>query len=161
MCARGRVYNKYFDPVRGSGPNVRVNKWRRKTMKRLVNIPLIIIVFAGVLAINAQAQTKVNANIPFAFSAGKTTLPAGRYTVTVLNPSSDRKILQIRSLNGRWGAMVLTTGIIRNASDKAKLVFERHGDRYVFAQVQLAGDETTLAAVRSKKNKSMVAIVAE
>src|SRR5688500_3266450 len=103
-------------------------------MKRFFNIPLFMIMFAGVLAINAHAQSssarRVIANIPFAFSAGKTTLPAGRYTITVLNPSSDRKILQIRSLNGRSTAMVFTTGIIGNASDDAKLVFERDGDRY-------------------------------
>ena len=131
-------------------------------MKIFFNISLIVIVFAGVLAINAHAQTKVIASIPFAFSAGKTTLPAGRYTITVLNPSSDRKILQIRSLDGRSSAVILTNGIIGNASENAKLVFERYGDRYVFAQAQMAGDETTLAAVRSRKKKSsLVAIVAE
>ena len=131
-------------------------------MKRFFNISLIVIVFTGILAINAHAQTKVTASIPFAFSAGKTTLPAGRYTITVLNPSSDRKILQLRSMNGRSSVMVMTTGIIVHASDNAKLVFERHGDRYVFAQAQLAGDETALAAVRSKNKKaSLVAIVAE
>jgi len=132
-----------------------------KNMKRFLNIPLIIIVFAGVLAINAQAQTKVIATIPFAFNVGKTTLPAGRYTITVLNPSSDRKILQIRSMNGRSSVVIMTTGITGHASDNAKLVFEHYGDRYVFAQAQLAGDETTLAAVKSKKKSSLVAIVAE
>ncbi len=130
-------------------------------MKRLVNIPLIVIVFAGVLAINVHAQTKAIASIPFAFSAGKTTLPAGRYTITVLNPSSDRKILQIRSVDGRSSVVVLTTGIIGNASENAKLVFERYGDRYVFAQAQMAGDEITLATMKSKKKSDMVAIVAK
>ena len=130
-------------------------------MKRLLNIPLIIIVFAGVLAINAQAQTKVIATIPFAFNVGKTTLPAGRYTITVLNPSSDRKILQIRSMNGRSSVVIMTTGITGHASDNAKLVFEHYGDRYVFAQAQLAGDEATLAALKPKKKSSLVAIVAE
>ena len=130
-------------------------------MKRLLNIPLIIIVFAGVLAINAQAQTKVIATIPFAFNVGKTTLPAGRYTITVLNPSSDRKILQIRSMNGRSSAVIMTTGITGHTSDNAKLVFEHYGDRYVFAQAQLAGDDTTLAAVKLKKKSNLVAIVAE
>jgi hypothetical protein len=132
-----------------------------KNMKKFFNISLIIIVFPCVLAINAQAQTKLIASIPFAFNVGKTMLPAGRYTITVLNPASDRKILQIRSMNGRSTAVVLTTGIIGRASDNAKLVFERYGDRYVFAQAQLAGDETTLAAVRSKKKSNLVAIVAE
>jgi len=131
-------------------------------MKRFFNISLIVIVFAGVLAINAHAQTRVIASIPYAFNVGKTTLPAGRYTITVLNPSSDRKILQIRSMNGRSSAVILTTGIIGNTSEKAKLVFERYGDRYVFAQAQMAGDDTALAAVRSKNKKaSIVAIVAE
>lgn len=141
-------------------------------MKRYFNIPLIIVMLAGVLAVNAQAQTqRVVASIPFAFSAGKTTLPAGRYTITVLNPASDRKVLQIRSLNGRSSAVVLTRGIIGNSSENAKLVFERHGDQYVFAQAQMAGDETTLAAVRTKdrgdkqiaksSKRTMVTIVAE
>ena len=130
-------------------------------MKRLVNIPLIVIVFAGVLAINAHAQTKLTASIPFAFSAGKTTLPAGKYTITVLNPASDRKILQIRSLDGRSSAVVLTTGIIGKASENAKLVFERYADRYVFAKAQMAGDEITLATMKSKKKSDMVAIIAK
>ena len=130
-------------------------------MKRLVNIPLIVIVFAGVLAMSVHAQTKATASIPFAFSAGKTTLPAGRYTITVLNPSSDRKILQIRSVDGRSSVVVLTMGIISNASENAKLVFARDGDRYVFAQAQMAGDEITLATMKSKKKSDMVAIVAK
>jgi hypothetical protein len=145
-------------------------------MKRFFNIPLLITVLAGVLVVNSQAQTsnaqRVIASIPFAFNAGRATLPAGKYTVTVLNPTSDRKILQIRSMNGRSSANVLTTASSANVSDDAKLVFERVGDRYVFAQAQMAGDEITLAAVRSKANrgdkhvakaaeKSIVVIVAE
>ena len=145
-------------------------------MKRFLHIPLMMIMFAGVLATNAQAQTssvqKVIASIPFEFSVGKTTLPAGRYAITVLNPASDRKILQVRSMNGRASAIVLTTGITGNVSDDAKLVFERYGDRYVFAHAQMAGDETALAAVRSKADrgdkhvakaakKNLVVIVAE
>ena len=123
-------------------------------MKKFSNIPLMIIMLAGVLAVSAQAQTsgpqRVIASIPFSFSAGKTTLPAGRYTITVLNPASDRKILQIRSLNGRASAIVMTTAGSINASDNAKLVFERYGDRYFFAQAQMGGDSTSLTAVRTK-----------
>ena len=143
-------------------------------MKKFFNISLMIILVAGVLAVSANAQTsnaqRVIANIPFAFSAGKTTLPAGRYTIAVLNPTSDRKVLQIRSLNGRSSVMVLTTAGSANVSENAKLVFERYGDRYVFAQAQMAGDETSLAAVRTKEHgdkqlakagkKSIVVIVA-
>ena len=130
---------------------------------------------AGVLAVSAHAQTsgaqRVIARIPFAFNVGKTTLPAGKYTITVLNPTSDRKALQIRSLNGRASATVLTTTSNGHASDNAKLVFERYGDEYFFLQAHIAGNET-LAALRSRAHqgdkqvakagkKSVVVIVAE
>ena len=142
-------------------------------MKKYFNISLMIMMLAGVLAVSAHAQTssaqRVIASIPFAFNAGKTTLPAGKYTITVLNPTSDRKTLQIRSLNGRASAIVLTTTSSGRASDNAKLVFERYGDQYVFAQAQM--DETTLAALRTKergdkqvakaRKKSIVVIAAE
>ncbi|HEU4834260.1 MAG TPA: hypothetical protein VFS90_07595 [Pyrinomonadaceae bacterium] len=138
-------------------------------MKKLY-IPLLLIM----IAISARAQTSsvqtVIANIPFEFSAGKTTLPAGKYTITVLNPASDRKSLQIRSLDGRAIAIVLTTTRKGNLSDSAKLVFERFGDRYVFAQAQMAGDATGLSIVRRKEHgekqiakakKSVIVIHAE
>lgn len=145
-------------------------------MKKFFNIPLAIMMLLAVLVVGAEAQTSNNrkmiANIPFTFSAGKATLPAGRYTITVINPASDRKVLQIRSLNGHSSVMVLTTTGSVHASENAKLVFERDGDRYVFAHAQLAGENTSLAAVRHKERgeknsmakankKSVVVIVAE
>lgn len=121
-------------------------------MKKLY-IPLLVIM----IAVSGQAQTstaqRVIANIPFEFSAGKTTLPAGKYTITVLNPSSDRKSLQIRSMNGRSSAIVLTTPRSINLSDSAKLVFERYGDRYVFAEARMAGDVIGLSVVRRKEHR--------
>ena len=141
-------------------------------MKRYFHITLAIVLLAGVLTVSAQAQSsqRVVATIPFSFTVGKTNLPDGRYTITVLNPSSDQKTLQIRSLDGHSSATVLTTGVIGAASDNAKLVFERYDDRYYFAKAQMAGDSTSLAlhnkADRSKGGiaksgkKSVVVIVA-
>ena len=133
-------------------------------MKRLFYAPLAIVALAGFLAVNSQAQTtsgqRVVANIPFAFNVGKVSLPSGKYTITVLNPSSDRKILQIRSADGRSSAIVLTSSVLGNASDDAKLVFERYGDLYFFALAQMAGDSTTLAAVKSSAEKAQRRAVA-
>lgn len=127
-------------------------------MKKLSYIPIAIVILAGVLSVNTHAQTsssqRVFANIPFAFNVGNVTLPAGRYTITVLNPSSDRRVLQIRSANGRSSAMIMTTGITANASDDAKLVFDRYGDRYFFSKAQMAGDTTSFAAVKSSAEKA-------
>ena len=133
-------------------------------MKNFFSIPLAMIILIGVLVVGAHAQTnsaqQVIANIPFAFTAGKTTLPAGKYTIAVLNPASDRKALQIRSVNGHASAIVLTTANSSHASDDTKLVFERYGDRYFFAQAQMAGDPISLAAVRSKSRAEKNAIAA-
>lgn len=131
-------------------------------MKRFFYIPVAVVVLLTALAAGAQGQTssapRIFARIPFSFAVGKKTLPAGQYTITVVNPSSDRKILQIRSLDGRANAVILTTGVIGNVTENAKLVFERYEDHYYFAQAQLAGDNTNLAAVRSKAEKNALAV---
>ena len=122
-------------------------------MKRHLLILIATIILAGTFTVSAQAQStgaqKVVANIPFAFNVGNTNLPAGKYTITVLNPTSDRRILQIRSANGRSTAVTQTTNVIGNVSDDAKLVFHRYGSRYFFAQAQMAGETTGLAATTS------------
>ena len=127
-------------------------------MKRHSLTLIAIIILAGVFTVSAEAQTagaqKVVANIPFAFNVGNTSLPAGKYTITVLNPSSDRKVLQVRSTNGRSTAITQTTNVIGDASDDSKLVFHRYGDRYFFAQAQMAGETTGLAAPKSRAERA-------
>ena len=146
-------------------------------MNRHLITLLAIVILTGAFTVSANAQTagaqKVVANIPFAFNVGNTNLPAGKYTITVVNPSSDRKILQIRSVNGRASAIVSTNAVAGIVSDDAKLTFKRYGDRYFFAQAQIAGDATSLAAIKSKaeraekqtlvraRKKSVVVILAE
>lgn len=132
-------------------------------MKTTLNIAIMILVTLA--AVNTHAQSagahKVVATIPFAFTAGKATLPAGRYTVAVMNPTSDQKILQIRRTDGRATAMVMTTHVMVNVSDDAKLVFHRYGDRYYFAQAQMAGDSTSLAAVKTRSEKKQAVATAK
>ena len=132
-------------------------------MKRLISITFAIIILATAFTAGAQqiSAQSVIANIPFAFTANNKTLPAGKYTITVLNSSSDRKALQIRSMDGRFSAMVLTNAVIGTISDDAKLVFERYDDRYFFAQAQMAGDSTTLAALKSNKDHKQAVATAK
>lgn len=132
-------------------------------MKRFFNILVANVILATALTAGAQAQNtqRVIADIPFAFTANNKTLPAGKYTITVLNSSSDRKALQIRGMNGRYSAVVLTNGVIGSVADNSKLVFERYDDRYFFAQVQIAGDSTSLAALKSNKERKHLVATAK
>ena len=133
-------------------------------MKRYLTLTIAIMMFVAVVAITAQAQgfgtQRVRARIPFAFNVGEKTLPAGEYTIAVLNPTSARKVLQIRSTDGRLSAIVQTNERNRtnernaDTREQAKLVFNRYGDRYFFAQAQMAGDTSTLAAVKSNKERT-------
>lgn len=134
-------------------------------MKRFFNIMLAIVIIATALTAAVQAQTsssqRVIANIPFDFTASNKKLPAGKYTITVLNPSSDRKALQLRSMNGQFTATVLTNSEIASVADNSKLVFERYDNQYFFAKAQWAGDTTTLAALRSNKAQKQLMAAAK
>ena len=145
-------------------------------MKRYLNAAIATIILVGAFTVSAHAQTagsqRVVANVPFDFHVGTKKLPAGKYTITVINPSSDRKTLQLRSSDGRSVAMTLTTEVIGTASENAKLVFHKYEDQYFFAKAQMAGDTVGLAALKSnveraqknaiaKARKSIVVVFAE
>ena len=127
-------------------------------MKKYISITFAVMMFLVAVTITAEAQAqgsqKMRARIPFAFNAGKTELPAGEYTIAVLNPNSDRKVLQIRSADGKLSALIQTSERDTNTTEQTKLVFNRYGNRYFFAQAQMAGETTTLAAVRSSAERN-------
>ena len=135
-------------------------------MKKLLYTLMMIVVLATLSASAAEGQTsssqRVIAKIPFAFTVGKTTLPAGKYTFTVVNPASDRSVLQIRSVDGRASAMILTNTVKGILTENAKLVFERYDERYCFTQVQMPGEATSFEALRSRsERKQMIAKAAK
>ena len=127
-------------------------------MKRHVTLIVAMMMFLAVAAVSAEAQVsgaqRLRARIPFAFNVGNKSLPAGDYTISVLNPASDRKVLQIRSADGRSSAFVNTNAVNVRTPEQAKLVFNRYGDRYYFAKAQIAGDSVTLTAVKSKAERN-------
>jgi hypothetical protein len=133
-------------------------------MNRHLITLLAILILAGAFTVSANAQTtgtqKVVANIPFAFNVGNKDLPAGKYTITVVNPSSDRKILQIRNANGRASVIISTNAVAGKVSDDARLTFKRYGDRYFFSQAQLAGDSTGFAALKSHAERAQKMLAA-
>jgi hypothetical protein len=91
-----------------------------------------------VLAIvDAQAQraTSAEVSLPFDFTAGSTTLKAGRYSIKKLGGN----VISIRSADGAKRVMVdapLAIGA-RDSKGGTRLVFNRYGDLYFLAQVWL------------------------
>lgn len=126
-------------------------------MKKQAYTMIAMIVLVGSMAVAAQAQTsgrtRLIANIPFDFSVGNKTLPAGEYTVSQVNPASDHAVLQLRSKDGRAGAMVQMTCVIGKTQESAKLIFNRYGNHYFFAQAWADADNTGLQAPKARAER--------
>jgi hypothetical protein len=122
-------------------------------MKKQAYTAIAMIVLVGSLAISARAQTNVRigliANIPFQFSIGNKSFPAGEYTVRSVSDDSDTVVLRVQSRDGQTGAMLLTSTVRGKAHDRARLVFHRYGNQYFFAQAWVDGDSSGLEAQKS------------
>lgn len=83
------------------------------------------------------AQTKATADIPFAFSAQNTTLPAGHYTLSA-SPTS-RDLMVVRNVETKQAILILAPSSesgYRRADEKNVVVFHQAGDRYFLADVK-------------------------
>ena len=103
---------------------------------------LFAVVGLGLLlaTVSAYAQTRmVTANIPFNFAVGRTSLPAGAYTIRSLGLSS--RVIAIQNPDRNLTNVVLPLPCISTeAQERTKLVFHRYGDQYFLAQIWTAGN---------------------
>ena len=104
---------------------------------RLVAI-LGIFLGLAVASVHAQAPSKVEVNIPFQFSAGKTTLPAGVYSIKRMSGNN----VTLRSEDGK-SSVILNAPVTDTSTDPnavERLVFARYGDEYALSQIWLTAD---------------------
>jgi hypothetical protein len=112
---------------------------------------LSLAVICGAAAANAQSVTKVDAEIPFAFSVGDTTLAPGKYDIGVTAASAGTATVRIsqKDGSGTWTVLGLLNGAA--AQGKAGLVFDRYGDQRVLRQIILSHNGVALASNGSRK----------
>ena len=121
---------------------------------QIYRIAAISGIFLGLAVAGVQAQTpsRVEVNIPFEFSAGKTTLKPGVYTVKRMSGN----LVTLRNVESR--ASVILNAPVNlsftkvNASER--LVFNKNGDRYVLAQIWLTVDSGRELLKEKKTQKS-------
>jgi hypothetical protein len=129
-------------------------------MRKQAYTLIATVILAGFVATSsAQAQSlstgKLVANIPFEFNVGSQTLPAGEYTVRNIAQAAANQVLQLRSRDGKVSAIVQTRGVISGTQESSKLVFQRSGDRYYFAQAWMQGDRNGLGTARPRAEREM------
>jgi hypothetical protein len=119
---------------------------------------IALVVLVGSMAVAAQSQTArrapVRVSIPFQFHVGNATLPAGDYTVRLVNPDSDAQTLQISQQDGRANAIINMIGATGNGQATTRLNFRRYGNQYYFAEIWVDGEKDGLQAPKAKAERA-------
>jgi len=97
-------------------------------------------IFLGlaVASVQGQAPSRIEVNIPFEFSAGKTTLKPGVYSIKRMGGS----LIALRNVDDKSSA-ILNAPVNLSSTDveaTERLVFNKYGDQYCLAQIWLTAD---------------------
>ena len=119
---------------------------------------LFISIFAAMstASIHAQETTRLKADIPFSFHAGKTAMPAGSYAVQ--SGMVARGFLGMRSESGAAFVNIITVpGSTSRPTDNAKLVFNKYGGEYFLSEVWTPNSTTVATLAKPAKELDLVA----
>src|SRR6185369_1523509 len=108
--------------------------------KQIYRAIAIFVTFLGltVAAVQAQTPSRVEVNIPFQFSAGKTTLNPGVYTVKWMSGN----LVRLSTVDNKSSVIVNAPVNLTSTDPEAteRLVFNKYGDEYFLAQIWLTAD---------------------
>jgi hypothetical protein len=105
-------------------------------MKRIATIALSI---AATLVASGTAFAQnhtVQATVPFNFTVGSTSLPAGTYTVK--NVNSDGTVLGLSNQEQNVATIVMGQADANGAAQNGKMIFHKYGDRYFLSEIRYA-----------------------
>lgn len=123
---------------------------RFTTMAFIVALPLVSLV----ATVNAQAPQKVVADVPFEFSVGYKTMPAGGYVVEAV--ASAGNALLIQNDDAKSAALRRSEATVPMKDKKhARLVFHRYGERYFLAEVWSGLEVSGRQLVKSQEERAI------
>lgn len=103
-------------------------------------LKILGLIIVGSLTMSAQLSNGLVAKVPFGFTAGYKSFPAGEYRVFA-GPSPG--VVSVRSVDGKTGGFVMSQ---RSESfktpDKSSLIFNRYGSRYFLSQIWVEGERS-------------------
>jgi len=122
----------------------------------LTTVMVIMLALCAAAPVQAQSssRTTFRTTIPFEFTVGNKTLPAGDYVVVCTNPSSDQTVLQFRRKDGRAFVLVQMHAVFGSAPAQAKLIFNRYGDQHFFSRAWTTNETNGLEAGKSGLERS-------
>jgi len=113
---------------------------KKQTLRRFTVFSFLLMLTA--VTVSAQSERIRVINIPFSFTVGQKTLPAGEYTLEPNRKDSDNVWL-LQSKGGHASAL-FTTNTVRasETQEEARLVFHRYGGQYFLSQIWTPGTNT-------------------
>jgi hypothetical protein len=126
-------------------------------MKRQVLLFATLFVLSMFAAQAVQAQQSLVVNVPFDFTAGSTTLPAGEYSI--LKSTIDTSLLTIQRADLSVSIIIPTMAAVSSdRQSESRLIFHRYGDRYFLSQVWSAGNSRGRVLSKSASEKEVATI---
>jgi|SRR5215213_3733030 len=130
---------------------------KKQILKSLTMISLVAIftLVAAASAAQAQSRKEYTANIPFEFTVGNDTLPAGQYTITNVQTADGTVIMHVRA-KGQDGVTRLTNRVhVSDRRQKSVLVFNRYGERSFLAEMWSAGESEGRQLPKSRSERAV------
>ena len=119
---------------------------------------LVLLTFSSALG---QSDRQTIIHIPFNFSVGEKTFPAGKYVIERTWKTSD-SVWVIKRKDNVGKAMLLTRPVRANETQQeTRLVFHQYGDLYFLTAFWTAGDTTGRELQMSDREKSLDKTLAE
>src|SRR6266550_2312662 len=111
--------------------------------KQAFGIFTVLSLMLMLTAASVHAQSKRSSiTIPFSFTVGQETLPAGEYTIEPNRKDSDNVWL-IQSKSGNDSVLFTTNSVWTNKSqEQTRLVFNKYEGRHFLSQIWNAGDNS-------------------
>ena len=125
---------------------------KRQLFTLIVALGISFVLTAG--QTHAQSTEGIRANVPFAFTANNTELPAGKYRISSAN--ENRAIWRLQNTTARAGRFLLSASLDgRPDQGMLRLTFNRYGDRHFLVSFKTPTYEVALP--RSKTERMLLA----
>lgn len=129
---------------------------KKELLKGLTMLSLIVVLAlaTAVASANAQTANKVIASVPFEFSVGYKSMPAGEYAVRSLTSAGDAVMIQ--SADAKLSALRQTEATVQlKNNNHARLIFHRYGERYFLAEVWSGAGNTGRQLMKSQEEREI------
>jgi hypothetical protein len=112
------------------------------------------LVLVALPAVYGQSEERVIATIPFEFTAGNSTLPAGDYTISRNENTPGMMLIRSDDSHSTVFFGVENTYTLQ-IPKQTELIFNKVGDRYFLSQIWVAGEDLGRELPKSRAERDL------